>query len=141
MYCKHCGKELSEDAFMCPACGAPVGQTLKKKADAQNCERHGSALACVGFFLSLTAFITGVILGAFLLAYDADSVLALISGFITFLPGMAGIALGIYCLNKAKDNAFAKVLSTTGIVLAMLALVFAFIAICICFSVSIPSIY
>ena len=28
MYCKHCGKELSEDAFMCPACGAPVGQTL-----------------------------------------------------------------------------------------------------------------
>ncbi len=28
MYCKHCGKELADEALMCPDCGTPTGVAL-----------------------------------------------------------------------------------------------------------------
>lgn len=34
MYCKYCGKQVSEYAFVCPECGAMVNDKLKKKFDA-----------------------------------------------------------------------------------------------------------
>ena len=29
MYCRHCGKEIRDNASFCPSCGSPVGQEHK----------------------------------------------------------------------------------------------------------------
>lgn len=52
MYCKNCGKEISENAYVCPACGA--------LADVQKKESNTKAL--LGFVFSFFFPLVGLIL-------------------------------------------------------------------------------
>ena len=57
MFCVHCGKELSDEAVICPACGIPTGKMNVKAT-------HGSetnVLAVVGFILSFFISLAGLI--------------------------------------------------------------------------------
>ncbi len=53
MYCKNCGKEISDNAFVCPYCGV--------KAATAPTEKKTNTLAIVGFILSLFFPLIGLI--------------------------------------------------------------------------------
>lgn len=54
MFCKNCGKEISDNAYVCPNCGVKVG-------GAQTADRKTNALAIVGFILAFLVPIAGLI--------------------------------------------------------------------------------
>lgn len=55
MFCKNCGKEISDNSVVCPHCGVQVGKL--------NSEEHseGNTLAIVGFVFSFLFAIVGLI--------------------------------------------------------------------------------
>lgn len=53
MYCKHCGKEISDDAVICPNCGVQVG-TLTPQKNTTN------ILAIIGFILAFILPVAGL---------------------------------------------------------------------------------
>lgn len=87
MFCKHCGKEISDNALMCPDCGEPTGTVAKNKSaqatvnesDRTHCGRTaefgfgGSLISFVSWIFYLVilvcglryATITGIVLGIF----------------------------------------------------------------------------
>lgn len=55
MFCKNCGKEISDNAVVCPYCGVQIAD-LKKDEPKQTC-----TMAIVGFVLSFIVSIAGLI--------------------------------------------------------------------------------
>ena len=55
MYCKNCGKEIDERAFVCPYCGVQTGNSAPAASDQTN------VLAIVGFVLAFLIPIAGLI--------------------------------------------------------------------------------
>lgn len=55
MYCKNCGKEIDDHAFVCPYCGVQTGNN----ASAAN--NQTNVLAIVGFVLAFLVPIAGLI--------------------------------------------------------------------------------
>lgn len=62
MYCKHCGKELSDEAIMCPDCGTPTKPVLSAQAVPETVQtikettNSQSSLSIIGYTLSTFAF-------------------------------------------------------------------------------------
>lgn len=133
MFCRNCGKELSDEAIMCPECGTPVESAAKARAAktaAQTVpEASGAPMGIIGFFLSIFAFVTGIVFGSFLLVFYESVLLLYILDATTILPGIAGIASCICGLKQEKGAA--KALSVTGIILAGIVLLFLFIGGCV----------
>ena len=134
MYCKHCGKQLSDEAFMCPECGAPTGVKPPVPIEPPKDERttptaHNTPLGIIGFVLSTFAFVTGIIFGAFLFVFSGAVLLLYVLSATTILPGLVGICLGISALKN--ETGIAKILALTGIILAAFALLFMFIGGCV----------
>ena len=55
MFCKNCGSEIDDNAYVCPHCGVKVD-----RFEAQP-RANGNALAIVGFILSFFIAIAGLI--------------------------------------------------------------------------------
>lgn len=51
-YCSKCGKELVDEAVVCPGCGCAQGNMLKRQDDARN-----SGWALVGFCIPIVGLI------------------------------------------------------------------------------------
>lgn len=51
MFCKNCGREVDDNAIICPACGVLVGEIKKEK----------NVLALIGFILSFFVPLAGLI--------------------------------------------------------------------------------
>lgn len=143
MYCRHCGKEISDNAFMCPDCGEPTatGKTpsaLPSDNEVRNDhEKHydPTGLSVVAFLLSLIALVTGIVFGAFFFVYSYSNFLLFILGATTILPAVASVCIGTYVLvaNKDAQNQ-CKAFSITAIVLGGVALLFLFVAGCVIIS-------
>ena len=133
MFCSHCGKELSDDAFMCPNCGSPVKKFTGAKKSEPVANAKETGIAVIGFILAMFSFVTGIIFGAFFLCYGSSIVLLYILGAFTILPGIAAICSSAYALVQIRgtENTYAKSLSTAAIVLASIALFFVFVIICV----------
>ena len=134
MYCKHCGKELSDEAILCPDCGTPTG--VKPNRKPASADGKPSPLGAIALFLSIFSFVTGIIFGAFFYTYAASALLLYIISAASILPGLAAVSLGIAVLyreEKERDCIFA-ILS---IVLGGVALLFLFITGCVIASGSI----
>ncbi len=59
MYCKNCGKEISDYAYVCPNCGVKTDSSLSQgNAPA---EKKTNTLAIVGFVLAFLVPIAGLI--------------------------------------------------------------------------------
>ena len=134
MYCKYCGKQLSEEAIMCPDCGTPTKSALPTKAVSetrQTAEQFGAqnSLGVIGFMLSTFAFVNGIIFGAFIYVFESAISLILVIGSTTILPALTGISLCILRLKNEKGPL--KGLVIAGIVFAGIALLFIFITACI----------
>ena len=138
MFCSNCGKELSDDAFMCPNCGSPAHKSahVKKVEPLANAKETG--IAVIGFILAMFSFVTGIIFGTFFMCFESAAILLYILGVSTILPGSAAICLNAYTLIQIRgtENALAKNLSITAIVFASFALFFLFIIGCIFASIS-----
>lgn len=52
MYCKNCGKEISDQAFICPHCGAQTAEAPKGK---------NNTLALIGFILAFIVPVAGLV--------------------------------------------------------------------------------
>ena len=129
MYCKHCGKQLSDEAILCPDCGTPTGvkPTAHRPAPADG---QSSPLGVIALFLALFSFVTGIVFGSFFYTYAASVILLYIIGASTILPALAAVCLGIavlYRQGEERDRIFAIV----SIVLAGVVLFFLFIAGCV----------
>ena len=140
MYCRHCGKELSDEAFMCPNCGTPTGTEPPKKK-VQNEESESSAggvnttaLSVVTFIISMFAFVTGVIYGALFYVYTPLVTLFIIS-VTSILPALAGLVIGAYLLVSGRDKLSdkAKTYAIVSIVLSSVVLFFLFITSCLAY--------
>ena len=133
MYCRHCGKELSDEAFMCPDCGTPTGVDFAKKKiqkETPETEAGGinmTALSVVAFILSMFAFVTGIIFGAFCYEYVGAALLLYVLGATTILPALVGLSIGAYVLCKRN------LLSTNAKNFAIVAVVFASIVLLVLF--------
>ena len=132
MFCSHCGKELADDAFMCPNCGSPIGKSAQKKSIPQEGGKE-TGLAVAGFILAMIAFVTGIIFGAFFYVYPGSALLLYTIGASTILPALAAISINAYTLIqiRGKENTLAKNLSITAIVFAGVALLFLFLTGCV----------
>lgn len=139
MYCKNCGKQLSDEAFMCPECGTPTDLVIAKPSIPQSepvKSVHAQkivAIASIGYIISAISCIIGIIWGAFLYLYpSAVVVIFVLNGFIV-LPAIFSLALCIYCLymNRPEKIAAVTVRSVVGIVLSSIILAFLFVTMCI----------
>ena len=54
MYCSNCGKELCDNAVICPGCGAATGKPLGAK-------QESNVLAIVGFVLAFLMPVAGLV--------------------------------------------------------------------------------
>ncbi len=137
MFCRHCGKELADDAFMCPSCGSPTGVAPIKQEPVKETEKsenspHHTGLSAVAFILSLIALVTGVIFGAFFFVYENSALLLYILGASTILPALAGISIGAYLLCvRSKLSSGAKAFAIVSIVLSAVVILFLFIGGCV----------
>ena len=124
MYCKHCGKELSDEAPLCPNCGTPTENSPIRKPERNVGTGKKRPCAVIGFVLSLISLVTtiilvtmGMICGGFL-------------GETLFtVSSLAGLVFSIFGLSEAKKNedGVARGLAITGIVFASVAIFYIFI--------------
>ena len=55
MFCKNCGSQIDDNAYVCPHCGVKVAQ------DEVQAHENGNTLAIVGFILSFFVALAGLI--------------------------------------------------------------------------------
>ena len=137
MYCRHCGKEIADEAFMCPNCGAPTGtqKTITEQPTKEETTKHGvniKGLSVAAFVLALFAFVTGVVFGVLFYTENQSPILLLVINASTILPALAGLTVSVYTLMVGNDSdATSKSFSITSIVLSGVVLLFLFISACI----------
>ena len=91
MFCKICGKEINDQAVICPYCGCQVNGSV---AVAKDDNRKVNVLCIVGFVLSLASLLIGLF----------------------GLVAIAGLVLSIVGVNQAsKNNQKLKGLGIAGI--------------------------
>lgn len=64
-YCSHCGKELAEEAVICPNCGCAVDGVTAKKSS----ESNSDIIAILGLVFSFISSIVGLVLS--IIAYKS----------------------------------------------------------------------
>ena len=70
MFCKNCGKELCENAVICPSCGVAT-DNMEKVAQAEEKQEQGNGMAIAGFICSFFVPILGWIFGGIGLSRSA----------------------------------------------------------------------
>ena len=121
MFCRNCGKEISEQAVMCVSCGCPP---KSGKKFCQNCgvEANPSAVMCVKCGVKfatalpedakskLAAGLLGVLLGGlgihrFYLGYIGVGIAQIFVTFVTFgIGGLWGFIEGILILTGSMNK-------------------------------------
>ena len=59
MFCKNCGKEVNDNAVICPHCGVQLAQLKGGKAEEES--KANNSMAIIGFVLSFFISIAGLI--------------------------------------------------------------------------------
>lgn len=65
MFCKHCGKEISDEAFICPNCGVPMKQTVVEQTEVPTKLVDMNTFAIVGFIIAFLSSAIGLVLSIF----------------------------------------------------------------------------
>lgn len=110
MFCKNCGKEIDDNAVVCPNCGVATEKMNETAAAAtQTGEKKTNVLAIVGFVLSLLT-------GAF-------SYIPAVGSYISMVMWVAALVLCILGIKKAKEGYNLKGLAIAGLVLCIVDIV------------------
>lgn len=135
MYCKRCGKEISDEAFMCPSCGEPTDKyspaQQKQPRPSTGTDRKTTAIASIGFTLSLIAFVTGTVFGSFFFFDSISSLLLYVISATTILPALTGLCVGIYLLVCNDGRRLVKAFATCSVVFSAIVLAFLFVGGCV----------
>ena len=75
MYCKRCGKEITDDVTNCPSCGQVVNENLKPP------KQHSKF--CLGIIFSLLYSFLGLIIGLCMYAPHSHDRETFVSGWVT----------------------------------------------------------
>lgn len=59
MFCKKCGKEILDEAVICPNCGVQVGEIAKQTEE----DKNGNGMAVAGFICSFFVPLLGWVFG------------------------------------------------------------------------------
>lgn len=103
MFCKECGKEINEKAFVCPYCGCKIER--QKEIEKSETNNNINVLCLVGFILSIISW--------FLALYGTVAI--------------AGLVLCIIGIVKCPKNKLVKVnkgLGIAGIAIAAVSLIY-----------------
>ena len=145
MFCTHCGKELADNALMCPSCGSPTSNTQnpvigateagrQEKPQQKTKEKNPAAVA--GFVLSAISFVLGFILITCIFAlYGTDAFFSAspyVSLFV-LIPAFGGLALNIYGMLHKNLNSTTKFLCILGLVFAGITIFYFFLGLCLGF--------
>ena len=115
MFCKNCGKELSENAFVCPECGELTKGTVKTEPNINKSISDGDYVAITGFTVSLISVACWICYLAVTLCCDSFGISFLnLLGTITGIVCLTGIVVNIAGL---KATSYGK-LALTGIILS-----------------------
>lgn len=116
MFCKTCGKDINENAVICPHCGCETGkpmqyvqtvQTVQYEPAPQPVEKKENTSALVGFIMSLLG----------------------LTGILPFVGSIVGLILGIMGNKKAKEMNGDKGMSTAAIIISAIGLALAVLAV------------
>ena len=130
MFCSHCGKELADEAVMCPNCGTPTKNMTVNKLQSPK-DAHSTGISAVVLTLSIIAFVTGIVFGAFFYVYRNAVLLLYVISAVTILPALVSLSLGIYLLSTSAKSGNAKAMSVVAVTLSAIVLTFLFISGCI----------
>jgi len=121
MYCKNCGKELSENAFVCPDCGEPVNaasQRVNAAAKPTVCGKNGLA-AVTGFIGSLVSVVCWVcFLCIVLCGYSYLPLMGIVLGIVTGLVCLVSLFLSIAGLISDAEAGKNRAFPISGVVLS-----------------------
>ena len=105
MYCKTCGKEIKDNAFVCPYCGCLVGTTENDIQDAIPKTKNYENLVKIFGILGLTFSIISIFISLFTLTSMAGIILSAIGiNYASKTPkkrcglAIAGLIIGIISL-------------------------------------------
>ena len=107
MFCKTCGKEIKDEAVICPFCGCAVKDDVAVQGEKNNEKRKVNVLSITGFVLSV------------------------VSLFITLFVAVAiaGLVLSIIGLFQCnRNNERLKGLAIAGIIVCVVSLCYTFYA-------------
>lgn len=105
MYCGNCGKELCDDAVVCPYCGVPTQKYNNSSATPQT-----NHFAKAGFVLSMVANISFLgLIGSFSRSIGGLAFVGLIWGLAGFIFSLIGLIRAKKLQNSGKGLAIAGV--------------------------------
>ena len=132
MYCKNCGKELANDAIMCPNCGSPTGVSPQsaKKLPAQQSAQSGS-IPFVAFIVSVLAlFLAPFVCAVFFVCYNVYVIIFVFIALI--LLAVSGFILALYAISGVKSQqGRTRVFSIIGIVFTSVVLLLLVVMLCV----------
>lgn len=135
MYCKYCGKELSDEAIMCPNCGTPIVrlvQPQKEKVVVENDASptdivKGKTSSIISFTCCLIAFVCCVFFVTYNITGFDRSSFNNTMGLLVIATSLIGFLGGIYGVIHAAGIRRYRDFSITAIVLSASALMLFFL--------------
>ena len=115
MFCKHCGKELADSAFMCPECGTPTSNmypTTNQKSASKNGETIVDAVNTETSPFPLISIITGAIaffLTIFFIVLLEDRIYyastpAVVLGLFIAACVLISLIMGVWAIYKTRKS-------------------------------------
>ena len=105
MYCVHCGKEINENAVICPNCGVPTDKYYagNKKSDNKGLQTAAKVfliISCIGIgLLFLIGFIAFMAVGMF---FGAGAIVCV--SFLYLIPLAWCLPMTIHYFKATKNN-------------------------------------
>lgn len=97
MFCKNCGKEIDDNAYVCLHCGAKVGSELSNGIGVSKAGKSKVAAGLFGIFLG------GIGVNNFYLGNIGLGVADILFSW-TFIPSIINFIRGIIYLCESDDN-------------------------------------
>lgn len=98
MYCKNCGKELNDNAYVCINCGAKVESGLKDGVGVN--KKNGKSKVAAGLF---GIFLGGIGAHNFYMGNIGMGIVDILFSW-TFIPEIVGLIKGIIYLCESQDS-------------------------------------
>ena len=127
MYCKHCGKQIPDDAAVCPECGKPTGeQPQGASADRVYCKNCGKEVDpkavvcpyCGAQIVTEKKPVNGLGIAGFIV-----SIVSLWSGAFFGIVPLVGLILSAIGVAQ-RDNYSSSGFATAGLIISIVTLVF-----------------
>lgn len=129
MFCKSCGKELANDAYMCPHCGSPASHNPVKRVEIPT--EPFKSIPFVAFILSIIAFAMAPFVGAaFFICNNGFTIM--LSSIALILIAICGFVFSLFAIARVQTQAGkTKVFSILSIVFTGVVLLLLFICLII----------